>query len=435
VLEPWITPSLFYRFLNKTHSQGVGMDSYGLCEALGPVEGNRVMRSHWDAWVTEDHVRGLAERQVEVVRLPIGDWTLKPYGPYIGCMDGAAEKIDWFMDMCQKYGIKVLLDIHAMKGSQNGFDNSGQSLGLEWTDENNFVHWPIESANWMGDYDLPNNEYKNIYFEQDRGVNWALDVVKGLMERYGRHPALYAFEPINEPWWNSDYAVLKGYYRAARNIIRSINPDVIFTFHDGFMYDADMWNDLFEDNDLHNVVMDTHFYQAWWGKGALPDYCWGYYNLWNTAHALKYPVWVGEWSLATDVCALWLGGFNDANTAAVFPCSYVECPKPYMPAETAVDVDRTKDINGPFGTALGDGFDHAFIKNGMCATDSTYFSDADVAMLGGCALRAFDDIGITGQFLWTFRNELEDKWSYTNAFDKGWLNTANPVPQGQPLQQ
>ena len=26
VLEPWITPSLFYRFLGKTKSEGVGMD-------------------------------------------------------------------------------------------------------------------------------------------------------------------------------------------------------------------------------------------------------------------------------------------------------------------------------------------------------------------------------------------------------------------------
>ena len=26
VLEPWITPSMFYRFLGKTHEEGVGMD-------------------------------------------------------------------------------------------------------------------------------------------------------------------------------------------------------------------------------------------------------------------------------------------------------------------------------------------------------------------------------------------------------------------------
>ena len=74
VLEPWITPSLFYRFLGKKKSEGVGMDSYTLCEALGPVEGNRVMRAHWDVWVTEDNIKQLVDREVELVRLPVGDW-------------------------------------------------------------------------------------------------------------------------------------------------------------------------------------------------------------------------------------------------------------------------------------------------------------------------------------------------------------------------
>ena len=76
VLEPWITPSLFYRFLGKTHSEGVAIDSYTMCETLGPEEGNKLMRAHWDAWVTEEHIKGLADRDVEIVRLPIGDWIL-----------------------------------------------------------------------------------------------------------------------------------------------------------------------------------------------------------------------------------------------------------------------------------------------------------------------------------------------------------------------
>ena len=93
VLEPWITPSLFYRFLGKTHSEGVGMDQYTFCEALGPVEGNKVLRDHWDSWITEDTFKQMAARDIEIVRLPIGDWTLKAYGPYVGCTDGAKEKI------------------------------------------------------------------------------------------------------------------------------------------------------------------------------------------------------------------------------------------------------------------------------------------------------------------------------------------------------
>lgn len=118
VLEPWITPSFFYRFLSKPgiNAQGqseVGMDSYTVCEVLGPTEGNQMMRAHWDAWVTEDHIRQLSEKDVTVVRLPIGDWTFTQYGPYVGCMDGAKEKIDWFFDMCAQYGIKILVDVHA----------------------------------------------------------------------------------------------------------------------------------------------------------------------------------------------------------------------------------------------------------------------------------------------------------------------------------
>lgn len=91
VLEPWITPSLFYRFLGKTESEGVGQDQWTFCESLGPKEGNRVLRDHWDFWITEEHIKEMAEKKVEIVRLPLGDWIVKPYGPYKGCTDGAKE--------------------------------------------------------------------------------------------------------------------------------------------------------------------------------------------------------------------------------------------------------------------------------------------------------------------------------------------------------
>lgn len=125
VLEPWITPSLFYRFLGKTEDDGIGIDAYTMCEQLGAEAGNALMKDHWDSWITEDTIKGMADREVEIVRLPLGDWTLKPYGPYVGCMDGSEDKVQWFLDTCAKYDIKVLLDVHCLKDSQNGFDNSG----------------------------------------------------------------------------------------------------------------------------------------------------------------------------------------------------------------------------------------------------------------------------------------------------------------------
>jgi glucan 1,3-beta-glucosidase len=133
VLEPWITPSLFYRFTDKTKDDGVGMDSYTFCEALGPEEGNKVMRAHWDAWYTEQNIKDLKDREIEVIRLPVGDWTLNQYGPYVGCMDGADDKITWFLDTCKENDIKVLMDVHAMKDSQNGYDNSGKASDVIWS--------------------------------------------------------------------------------------------------------------------------------------------------------------------------------------------------------------------------------------------------------------------------------------------------------------
>jgi len=96
------------------------------------------MRAHWDNWYTEDTIKQLADRGVQAVRLPIGDWTINPYGPYIGCMDGSVDKIQWMLDTCSRYNIRVLLDIHTARGSQNGFDNGGQAWRLNWTNETYF---------------------------------------------------------------------------------------------------------------------------------------------------------------------------------------------------------------------------------------------------------------------------------------------------------
>lgn len=94
-----------------------------------------------------------------------------------------------------------------------------------------------------------------------------------------------------------------------------------FVFHDAFHFDPVTWNGLFDDDDHENVVMDTHQYFAWGAKHRnIGAYCDKYGVSLSMASLIKYDVWVGEWSLATDVCALWLGGFNDANTDASRTC-------------------------------------------------------------------------------------------------------------------
>ena len=427
ILEPWITPSLFYRFLGKTQSEGVGMDQYSFCEALGPEEGNKVLREHWAEWITEDTFKDMAKREVEIIRVPIGDWTLKPYGPYVGCTDGAKEAVQWLLDTAAKYDIKVLLDVHAVKGSQNGYDNSGMSNRTIWSDENNFNHWDQALGEWMGTYDMDKQNCIYVNYNWDN-IAFAVDTIQGLLEEWGFHEALYAIEPVNEPWWCSDLGILKAFYKDVRALMRNYNPDLVFVFHDAFHFDANTWNDMFPDDDHENVVMDTHQYFAWWGaQDDIGNYCDGYGGTMSQAFDVKYDVWVGEWSLATDVCALWLGGFNDANTAAVDTCQRVECPRSYMPVN-GVDFDRTNAKLGPFGES-GAAWDHPTIQNGTCAIDSDKFDDEQVMRLGQCTLDIFN-WAVQGHFMWTVRNELEPRWNYIDSYDKGWIkNKSESIDQ------
>jgi len=344
VLEPWITPSLFYRFLGKPKGQ-TAMDSYSFCEVLGPVEGRRIMDSHMETFYVEAHFKELAEKGIEIIRLPVGDWTMKPWGPYVGCMDGQAEKITWFLDMCHKYGIKVLMDLHAMKDSQNGYDNSGKTTQVTWSDDFHYTH-KVEAHFW-GPW---NEKMKKYDYINEENLQWGLDVHESLLKKYGSHPAFYAYEPLNEPQTNPPIQTLKRWYRASRKLVQKYAPQAKFVFHDAMVEDPAIWDDLFADDDMHNVVMDVHQYSAWTSNlNTTEEVCKNWETYTEANSRSKYETWCGEWALATDTCAMYLMGWNNAYMNPQHECAWVDCPKPYMPKETAVDLDRTVGAQGPFG--------------------------------------------------------------------------------------
>jgi glucan 1,3-beta-glucosidase len=74
VLEPWITPSMFYQFLGQDETS-TATDIYSFCKVLGKEEGNKQLRRHWKTWVTEEIIVKLKESgAVNSLRLPVGDW-------------------------------------------------------------------------------------------------------------------------------------------------------------------------------------------------------------------------------------------------------------------------------------------------------------------------------------------------------------------------
>ena len=114
VLEPWVTPSLFYQFEDQPRER-VAMDMLNFCRVLGPKEGNRQLREHWKHWVTEDDIARLASQGINTLRVPVGDWMWEAYEPFTGCTNGSVAELKRVLRAAQKHGLRVLVDLHGAR--------------------------------------------------------------------------------------------------------------------------------------------------------------------------------------------------------------------------------------------------------------------------------------------------------------------------------
>ena len=165
--------------------------------------------------------------------------------------------------------------------------------------------------------------------------------------------------------------------------MRQHAPHLKFVFHDSFHTSPADWDDLFDDDDIENVVVDSHYYRAWsTDNDDVETVCAAYKEHLEMVAGHKYEVWLGEWSLATDSCAFWLKNFNDGGQSA--GCQWVDCPYPYLSGELGVDLDRDAYMQGPFGT------DPEVAMYGKCPIDSAKFSHEEVSQIGKCIVENMD---------------------------------------------
>jgi glucan 1,3-beta-glucosidase len=374
-----------------------------------------------------------------------------PYGPYINCTDGALDYVDKLLDWASKYDLTVLIDIHGLKDSQNGFDNSGQALGFEWTSLLNnwpqgldtFEHWPIRSAKWMGIFDRYSGEYTSINYDN---IQHALDVVETVVLTHKDHPAVLGLEPVNEPWQYTPIEHLKRFYWEAYLIVKKHAPLWKYVIHDSFRFDTSIWGGFMAG--CPDRALDTHIYQAWNLPASTAQFNINACQMKKAIFDMEIafgPVIVGEWSLATDNCAMWLNGFNDNLSGyPMLPCKYVPCPEPYMGSDQpGTPVDPGKPIQGPFGTGMsGPSYGMCPIGRDWMVEDSDGMNwqrndptapegfDGTDDVMKDLALKKINTFTILGHgfYFWNFRTELpEPRWSYLLAVQKGWIPSGNSL--------
>lgn len=107
--------------------------------------------------------------------------------------------------------MKIVVDIHGMKDSQNGYESSGMSANITWEDEPNDSLFSHQCAgNWMGTFDWDTLSYPSFNYPN---IAWGVSRVTDIMARWGNHEAFYGLQPVNEPWDLSDLDILKSYYK------------------------------------------------------------------------------------------------------------------------------------------------------------------------------------------------------------------------------
>lgn len=124
VLEKWMDPKPFTRsaeddeiWMHRTH---VSLWSErNLAEEL---------RRHRETYITLEDFRIIVGHGINLVRIPIpyfifGDWPGHP-----GCITYLDRAFRW----ARETGLKIMIDLHTVPESQNGFDNGGLTGVCKW---------------------------------------------------------------------------------------------------------------------------------------------------------------------------------------------------------------------------------------------------------------------------------------------------------------
>lgn len=241
VLEKWMSPGLF--------AGTTAEDEYYLPSQLSPEVYEARIKTHRSEYITERDFAQIKNIGLNAVRIPVPYFIFGDRPPFIGCIDELDKAFAW----AEKYDIQILVDLHTAPMSQNGFDNGGLSGVCKW------AQMPEE-------------------------VDFVLNVLERLSERYGTRKGLLGITPINEPcterMWrvmdvqnryppvDEDLAAgsapvtmefLQKFYKNAYSRIRKhIADDKYVVFHDAFELKA--WKNFLAENDFENVILDTHMY-------------------------------------------------------------------------------------------------------------------------------------------------------------------------------
>lgn len=133
VQEEWLVPT------NVDGDYGQIDMMLTLANRFGMDGMNELLNVYMDNWVTELDFKRIADMGLNCVRIPFTylnftdavsydeeseSYVRTPFDRLVVMQDSFA-RLDWALDMCEKYGLYAILDMHGAVGSQSGNDHTG----------------------------------------------------------------------------------------------------------------------------------------------------------------------------------------------------------------------------------------------------------------------------------------------------------------------
>ncbi|GAA5828566.1 hypothetical protein JCM11251_000853 [Rhodosporidiobolus azoricus] len=308
VLEPFIVPGMFEPFNNDGIDPNEGgynaIDEWTLSEQL-TAQGNltAAMREHYDTFITEKDFAEIAAAGLNWVRIPIGWWAVETWSgePFLANVSWEyfLKAITW----ARKYGLRINLDLHAVPGSQNGYNHSGKQGSI------NLLNGLMGIAN------------------AQRTLSYIRTITEFISQPEYKN-VVPMFSILNEPSATSiGVEALRTFYVEVYNQMRDASGlgegnGPFLVFHDGFVrmamnVSSGGWDGFL--NGWDRVGLDSHRYlcfdqQNEYGlsyQAALPCNYWAQNMNISTN---EFGLTIGaEWSLAINDCGKWLNNVGNGE--------------------------------------------------------------------------------------------------------------------------
>lgn len=210
-------------------------------ERFGTEKTYELINIYQDNWIQETDFKNIADMGFNCVRIPFWYRNFQSDNDGTWILDNKGEidlsRLEWAVEMCRKYGLYAILDLHAANGVQGYADHAGHKDNYHFFDRN-------EKGEW--------------YREQ------AAELWRVIAERFAGDPAIAMFDLLNEPMCNvsglkKKDAYIWEYYDMAYKAIREEDPDrmitMIGTWRPTNLPDPDKYG-------WENVVYQYHQYET-----------------------------------------------------------------------------------------------------------------------------------------------------------------------------